>query len=65
MQDEIAEVKAKNPPGIILEALHTAGYSGALANPLLAPDSAIKRLNSNVLGDFVAVSQGITFESHI
>lgn len=52
---EIAEV-SNNPHGLIIEALHSAGYSGALANPLLAPESAINRLNSAILEEFVAVS---------
>ncbi|XAR67076.1 Ubiquinol--cytochrome-c reductase [Bertholletia excelsa] len=50
---EIAEA-ANNPHGLLLEALHSAGYSGALANPLLAPESAINRLNSTILEEFVA-----------
>lgn len=52
---EIAEA-ANNPQGLLLEAIHTAGYSGALANPLLAPESAVNSLNSSVLEHFVAVS---------
>lgn len=50
---EIAEV-SNNPHGLLIEALHSAGYSGALANPLLAPESAINRLNSAILEEFVA-----------
>lgn len=52
---EIAEA-ANNPQGLLLEAIHTAGYSGALANPLLAPESAVNSLNSSILEYFVAVS---------
>ncbi|KAK8545227.1 hypothetical protein V6N12_026065 [Hibiscus sabdariffa] len=52
MKEEIAEA-AKNPHGMLLEAIHSAGYSGALANPLLAPESAVNALNSTVLEDFV------------
>ena len=55
MKEEIAEA-AKNPQGVLLEAIHSAGYSGALANPLLAPESAVNALNGTVLEDFVAVS---------
>nr|BAB62405.1 mitochondrial processing peptidase alpha subunit [Morus alba] len=40
---EISEA-SKNPEALVLEAIHSAGYAGALANPLLAPESAINRL---------------------
>ncbi|KAJ8638620.1 hypothetical protein MRB53_012887 [Persea americana] len=49
---EIGEI-SDNPHGLLLEAIHSAGYSGALANPLLAPESAISRLNSTILEEFV------------
>ncbi|KAE8710421.1 putative mitochondrial-processing peptidase subunit alpha-1 [Hibiscus syriacus] len=52
MKEEIAEA-AKNPHGMLLEAIHSAGYSGALANPRLAPESAINALDSTILEDFV------------
>ncbi|RVX17034.1 Mitochondrial-processing peptidase subunit alpha [Vitis vinifera] len=58
--DGLQKVKAElgelsnNPQGLLLEAIHSAGYSGALANPLLAPESAINRLNSTILEEFVA-----------
>ncbi|XP_072960803.1 mitochondrial-processing peptidase subunit alpha-like isoform X3 [Typha angustifolia] len=50
---ELAEVSS-NPQGLLLEAIHSAGYSGALAHPLMAPESAINKLNSNILEEFVA-----------
>ncbi|PSS01943.1 Mitochondrial-processing peptidase subunit alpha like [Actinidia chinensis var. chinensis] len=50
---ELAEA-SNNPEGLLLEAIHSAGYSGALANPLLAPESAISRLNSASLEEFVS-----------
>lgn len=50
---EIAEA-SNNPQGLLLEAIHSAGYIGALHNPLLAPESAIDRLNSKILEQFVA-----------
>ncbi|OVA08517.1 Peptidase M16 [Macleaya cordata] len=50
---EIAEI-SNNPQGLLLEALHSAGYSGALANPLLAPESALNSLNGTILEEFVA-----------
>lgn len=52
---EMGEI-SNNPQGLLLEAIHSAGYSGALANPLLAPESAISVLNSTILEEFVAVS---------
>lgn len=55
VKSEIAEV-SNNPHGLLLEAIHSAGYAGALANPLLAPESAISRLNGPILEEFVAVS---------
>ena len=55
MKEEIAEA-TKNSHGLLLEAIHSAGYSGALVNPLLAPESAVNILNGTVLEDFVAVS---------
>ncbi|OMO91551.1 hypothetical protein COLO4_18276 [Corchorus olitorius] len=53
MKEEIAEA-AENPRGLVLEGIHSAGYSGALANPLLAPESAVNTLNSAILEDFIA-----------
>ena len=55
MKEKIAEV-TKNPHGLLLKAIHSAGYSSALANPLLAPESTVNILNGTVLEDFVAVS---------
>ncbi|XP_037406516.1 mitochondrial-processing peptidase subunit alpha-like [Triticum dicoccoides] len=53
MKAEIAEFSA-NPQGLLLEALHSAGYTGALAKPLVAPEPAIHKLDSGVLKEFVA-----------
>ncbi|PIM99064.1 Mitochondrial processing peptidase, alpha subunit [Handroanthus impetiginosus] len=50
---EISEL-AKNPQHVLLEAIHSTGYSGPYANALLASDSAISRLNSTVLEEFVS-----------
>lgn len=44
---------ANNPQCVILEALHSAGYVGALGQPLLAPESSLGRLNGGVLHSFV------------
>lgn len=53
VKDEISEASS-NPQLLLIEAIHTAGYSGALANPFLAPESSINRLNSSILEEFVA-----------
>nr|KYP31607.1 hypothetical protein KK1_047986 [Cajanus cajan] len=50
---EIGEV-SKNPQDLLLEAIHSAGFSGALANPLLASESAVNNLNGTILEEFVA-----------
>lgn len=55
MKAEIGEA-SKNPQDLLLEAIHSAGFSGALANPLLASESAVSRLNGALLEEFVAVS---------
>ncbi|KAK7385366.1 hypothetical protein VNO78_31082 [Psophocarpus tetragonolobus] len=60
VNEELRKVKAEigelsnNPQGLLLEAVHSAGYSGALANPLLASESALNRLNSSLLEEFLA-----------
>ncbi|KAK3165385.1 hypothetical protein QOZ80_1AG0032500 [Eleusine coracana subsp. coracana] len=53
MKSEIAE-NSECPQGLLLEALHSSGYSGALAKPLVAPASALHRLNSSILKEFIA-----------
>ncbi|KAL5722491.1 mitochondrial processing peptidase [Ranunculus cassubicifolius] len=53
VKEELADLH-KNPLGLLMEAIHAAGFSGALANPLLAPESALTRLNGAVLEEFVA-----------
>ncbi|XP_047308568.1 mitochondrial-processing peptidase subunit alpha-like [Impatiens glandulifera] len=50
---EIAEA-SNNPESLLLEALHSVGYSGALANPLLAPESAVNGLNGEILEYFLS-----------
>lgn len=52
VKEEIAEIH-NNPQSLLMEAIHSAGYSGALANPLMAPDSAIRMLNGPILEEFV------------
>ncbi|KAJ0006734.1 hypothetical protein Pint_29570 [Pistacia integerrima] len=53
LKSELREVR-NNPQGLLLEAIHSAGYAGALANPLLAPESMLNRLDSTVLEEFIA-----------
>ena len=47
--------KSSNPENFLLEALHSTGYSGALANPLIASEYAISKLNADVLEQFIIV----------
>ncbi|CAJ1955338.1 unnamed protein product [Sphenostylis stenocarpa] len=60
VSEEIRKVKAEigeltnNPQGLLMEAVHSVGYSGALAIPLLASESALNRLNGSILEEFVA-----------
>ncbi|KAG6497961.1 mitochondrial-processing peptidase subunit alpha-like isoform X1 [Zingiber officinale] len=53
LKTELGELSS-NPQGLLLEAVHSAGYSGALANPLIAPESAISHLNGTILEGFVS-----------
>ncbi|KAG2371132.1 Mitochondrial-processing peptidase subunit alpha [Vigna angularis] len=53
VKEEIGE-QANNPQRLLMEAVHSAGYSGALAMPLLATESALNRLNAPILEEFVA-----------
>lgn len=59
VKEQILRLKAElvksssNPEKFLLEALHSTGYSGALANPLIASEYAISRLNSDVLEQFI------------
>ncbi|KAI3782818.1 hypothetical protein L2E82_12875 [Cichorium intybus] len=62
VKEQIQKVKAEiseyanNPESLLLEAIHSAGYSGALANPLLASEGSLNRLNSSILEEFVAAN---------
>jgi len=51
---ELGEL-SNNPQGLLLEAIHSAGYAGALALPLLATEAALNRLDVPGLEKFVAV----------
>lgn len=59
---EIGEL-SNNPQGLLLEAMHSAGYAGALANPLLAPETALHTLNGSILEHFIAVRPVKSFVS--
>ncbi|XP_047045349.1 mitochondrial-processing peptidase subunit alpha-like [Lolium rigidum] len=52
IKSEISEIN-DNPQGLLLEALHSAGYSGALAKPLMSTESAINRLDIHTLEEFI------------
>ncbi|KAF7148060.1 hypothetical protein RHSIM_Rhsim03G0235900 [Rhododendron simsii] len=60
INEQLLKVKAEiteasnNPSSLLVEAIHSVGYSGALANSLLASESAIGRLDSSILEEFVA-----------
>ncbi|XP_021723492.1 mitochondrial-processing peptidase subunit alpha-like [Chenopodium quinoa] len=45
---------SNNPQALLVEAIHSAGYSGALAHSLMAQESTMARLDSSVLERFVA-----------
>lgn len=53
LKSELGELH-NNPQGLLLEAIHSTGYAGALGNPLLAPESALNRLDGTILEEFVA-----------
>ncbi|KAL8208443.1 hypothetical protein R6Q57_007855 [Mikania cordata] len=55
VKSEVSEY-ANNPEALLLEAIHSAGYSGALANPLLASEGSLNRLDSTILEEFVAAN---------
>ncbi|KAH9714459.1 mitochondrial processing peptidase [Citrus sinensis] len=44
----------RNPQSLLSEAIFSACYSVVLANPLLAPECAISRLNSTLIKEFFA-----------
>lgn len=60
VKEELSKIKSelgelhKNPQGLLLEAIHSAGYTGALANPLLVPEFALNSLDAATLEHFVA-----------
>lgn len=60
MKAEIAEASS-NPQALLLEAIHSAGYTGALAIPLIASESALNNLNGSILEQYLAVSRSSLF----
>ncbi|KAK4747139.1 hypothetical protein SAY87_026176 [Trapa incisa] len=52
VKSELSEL-SNNPQGLLLEAIHSTGYAGALGNPLLAPESALNQLDGSMLEDFM------------
>ncbi|KAL0345153.1 UNVERIFIED_CONTAM: Mitochondrial-processing peptidase subunit alpha [Sesamum radiatum] len=53
----------RDPHQLLLEAIHSTGYSGPYANALLALESAVNCLNSTVLEEFVAITHfALAFE---
>ncbi|KAJ0976689.1 hypothetical protein J5N97_012163 [Dioscorea zingiberensis] len=58
VQEQLMQVKGeigertKDPQQFLLESLHLAGYSGALQNPLMAPEEALNRLDGSIIGKF-------------
>nr|GLL20627.1 mitochondrial-processing peptidase subunit alpha-like [Ipomoea trifida] len=53
MKVEIADF-SKNPQALLLEAIHSAGYAGPFANPLLASEASLSKLDGTALEEFVA-----------
>ncbi|GER25143.1 mitochondrial-processing peptidase subunit alpha [Striga asiatica] len=53
LKDEIKDF-SKNPENLLIEAVHTTGYSGPFGNPLVTSESALSSLDSSVLEEFVA-----------
>lgn len=51
---EIDEASS-NPQGLIMEALHSAGFRGALSYPLMASEGSVNSLNSSDLEEFTKV----------
>ncbi|XP_068662709.1 mitochondrial-processing peptidase subunit alpha-like [Aristolochia californica] len=58
VMEQVAKVKresmeiANNPNQFLMEALNVTGYSGALGNPLIAPESSLDRIDGSVLAKF-------------
>ncbi|XP_020588140.1 mitochondrial-processing peptidase subunit alpha-like [Phalaenopsis equestris] len=59
VNEQVSKLKAEtveassNPQALLLEAIHSAGYSGALAIPLIASESTLNNLNGSILEQFL------------
>ncbi|RWW56209.1 hypothetical protein BHE74_00037086 [Ensete ventricosum] len=51
---EIGDI-TKDPQQFLLDSLHLAGYSGALGKPLMAPESALERINGSKIRKGIAM----------
>ena len=54
VKGELADLM-NNPQSLLLEALHTVGYQGALAKPLVVSESALSQITADSLAKFVQV----------
>lgn len=53
-REEVQELQ-KNPERFLHEQLNLVGFSGALANPLIAPEDALARINDKIIQKFYHV----------
>ncbi|OAY84889.1 Mitochondrial-processing peptidase subunit alpha [Ananas comosus] len=51
VKEEVREMM-KDPQKFLQESLHLVGYSGALGNPLVAPEMALERIDDSVVRKF-------------
>uniref|UniRef100_A0A0E0CDD8 Peptidase M16 N-terminal domain-containing protein n=1 Tax=Oryza meridionalis TaxID=40149 RepID=A0A0E0CDD8_9ORYZ len=50
-REEVQELQ-KNPERYLQESLNLVGYTGALANPLVAPEESLTRINGSIIQKF-------------
>lgn len=53
-REEVQELQ-KNPERFLQESLNLVGYTGALANPLVAPEESLTRINGSIIQKFYHV----------
>jgi hypothetical protein len=64
---QLAKVKGEladlinNPQSLLLEALHTVGYQGDLAKPLVVSESALSQITADSLAKFVQVCISVLY----
>jgi len=62
VKETLAKVKTEltqmesNPQAVLMEAVHTAAFSGGLGNPLVAPSAALKALTPDDFYEFVGAN---------